>query len=101
MMVSDPALAFDFKLIGQKVQYNQHKHDSVDGFIKQGEECFVILPPVYKVVSLQNNNQSVPNQNTVQKINQNNSNLKSDEPQTNQNSHSFPSIFGSIPINLE
>mmetsp|Transcript_4150 Transcript_4150/g.7029 ORF Transcript_4150/g.7029 Transcript_4150/m.7029 type:complete len:89 (+) Transcript_4150:452-718(+) len=48
MLISDPALCFDFRWIGQKVQFNQHKQDSLDGFIKQGEDCLVILPPVYK-----------------------------------------------------
>lgn len=36
MMISDPPLLFDFRQIGQKVQFNQHKQDSLDGFIKTG-----------------------------------------------------------------
>ena len=48
MHISDPVLSFDLKALGEKVQYNPVKHDSVDGFIKNKEECLIILPPVYK-----------------------------------------------------
>lgn len=49
MMISDPPLLFDVSQIGQKVSFNQHKQDSMDGFIKVGEECLAILPSVYKL----------------------------------------------------
>ena len=48
-MISDPPLLFDFSKLGVKVSFNQHKQDSLDGFIKTGEECFVIVPPLYKL----------------------------------------------------
>jgi hypothetical protein len=48
MVVSDPPIMFDIKRIGEKVQFNQFKYDSMDGFIKAGEECFIILPSVHK-----------------------------------------------------
>ena len=51
MMISDPPLLFDCTAIGHKVAFSQHKQDSLDGFIKAGEECFVILPPVYKLTA--------------------------------------------------
>lgn len=48
-MISDPPLLFDLDAIGKKINFNQHKQESLDGFIKANEECFVILPPVYKL----------------------------------------------------
>ena len=53
MMVSDPPLLLNVDEIGKKVNYNQHKQESMDGFIKTNEDCYVILPSVYK---LNNNN---------------------------------------------
>jgi hypothetical protein len=49
MFISDPPLVFDLKIIGEKVLFNQFKYESLDGFVKQGDECIVILPPVYRV----------------------------------------------------
>ena len=48
MLVSDPPLVFDMKRIGEKVQFNQYKFDSLDGFIKGNDECLIILPAVHK-----------------------------------------------------
>lgn len=48
MLVSDPPIVFDMKRIGEKVQFNQFKYDSMDGFIKSNEECLIILPSVHK-----------------------------------------------------
>ena len=48
LQVSDPPLTCDPKLIGQKVYYNSLKHDPFDGFIKNKEECIIILPGVMK-----------------------------------------------------
>lgn len=50
MMISDPPLLFDFQKIGQKVNFNQYKQESLDGFIKTGEDCLVILPSVHKLI---------------------------------------------------
>lgn len=47
-MISDPPLVFDLKRIGEKVQFNQYKYDSMDGFIKNNEDCFIILPSLHK-----------------------------------------------------
>ena len=56
MMISDPPLLFDTDSIGKKITFNQHKQESLDGFIKSNEDCFVILPPVYRLnTSLENN----------------------------------------------
>lgn len=49
MMISDPPLLMNVEEIGQKVSYNQHKQESMDGFIKTNEDCYVILPSVYKL----------------------------------------------------
>ena len=48
MLVSDPPVVFDLKRIGERVQFNQYKYDSMDGFIKNNEECLIILPSVHK-----------------------------------------------------
>ena len=48
MFVSDPPIVFDIKRIGEKVQFNQYKYDSFDGFIKTNDECLIILPSVHK-----------------------------------------------------
>lgn len=51
MMISDPPIVFDLKRIGEKVQFNQYKFDSLDGFIKTNDECLIILPSVHKYTS--------------------------------------------------
>lgn len=48
MYISDPWLIFDLSTIGQKVSNNPVKMDSMDGFIKNGQESLVILPSVHK-----------------------------------------------------
>ena len=50
MVISDPPICLDLASIGQKVRYNQYKYDSMDGFVKAEEECFIILPSVHKQV---------------------------------------------------
>lgn len=39
---------FDLKRIGEKVQFNQYKYDSMDGFIKNNDDCLIILPSLHK-----------------------------------------------------
>ena len=46
--ISDPPLAVNYKQIGAKINYNPVKHEPLDGFIKNKEECIIILPPIYK-----------------------------------------------------
>jgi hypothetical protein len=48
MYISDPRMVMDLSTIGEKVKFNQMKMDSFDGFIKAGNDCIVILPPVYR-----------------------------------------------------
>jgi hypothetical protein len=49
MFISDPPLAFDMSRIGEKVVFNSTRQESIDGFIKNKQECVVILPPVLKM----------------------------------------------------
>ncbi|CAD8162702.1 unnamed protein product [Paramecium octaurelia] len=46
--ISDPNLQFDIQSIGQRQQFNQCKNDPIDGFIKNKEECIILMPGVYK-----------------------------------------------------
>ena len=46
--ISDPPLNLDFSTIGTIVQFNQAKHDPIDGFIKNKEECIVLMPSLMK-----------------------------------------------------
>lgn len=48
MYICDPWMMFDLSTIGQKVANNPIKMDSMDGFIKNGQESLIILPSVYK-----------------------------------------------------
>jgi len=43
-------MCLDLASIGQKVRYNQYKYDSMDGFVRADEECFIVLPSVHKQV---------------------------------------------------
>jgi hypothetical protein len=42
--ISDPPVQIDIPSIGQKIQFNTIKHESVDGFIKQKHNSIIILP---------------------------------------------------------
>lgn len=55
--ISDPPILIDIASIGQKIQFNTTKHDSVDGFIKNKHECVVILP--YCLRSNMNTNENM------------------------------------------
>jgi len=46
--ISDPPLVSNFKAIGSKVIYNPTKHEPLDGFIKNKDECIVVLPSTHK-----------------------------------------------------
>lgn len=50
MVISDPPMCLDLASIGQKVRYNQYKYDSMDGFVRADDECFIVLPSVHKQV---------------------------------------------------
>ncbi len=57
MQVSDPPLLCDAKSIGTKVHYNALRHDPFDGFIKNKEECIIVLPSLHRAASLQHDKQ--------------------------------------------
>ena len=46
--ISDPPLSMDYTQIGRAVQFNQSKHDPIDGFVKVKEECIILLPALTK-----------------------------------------------------
>lgn len=48
MYISDPWLVFDLSIVGKKAGNNPTRMDSMDGFIKNGQECLIILPSVHK-----------------------------------------------------
>ena len=49
MKISEPEFVFDTKEIGQGDEFNQVRHVSLDGFLKQGQECLIVLPSIHKV----------------------------------------------------
>lgn len=60
LYVSEPELTIDLPQFGQKVQFNAFKHDSIDGFIKQNDECLVVLPQMIKNGELAIKSQVLP-----------------------------------------
>jgi len=46
--ISDPVIISNYKLIGTKVNYNSLEHEPLDGFIKNKEECYILLPSTHK-----------------------------------------------------
>jgi hypothetical protein len=46
--ISDPPIFIDINSLGQRLYFNNSKHESVDGFIKQKHECIIILPSCYR-----------------------------------------------------
>ena len=46
--ISDPTFAFGKDLIGERLLFNSLQHECIDGFLKNKDECIIILPPIYK-----------------------------------------------------
>jgi hypothetical protein len=46
--INDPPVKCGIEMIGQQVEFNSIHHDAIDGFIRPGDPCFVVLPPVVK-----------------------------------------------------
>ena len=42
--VSDPPVASEVCGIGEKVEFNPMKHEAMDGFLRAGDPCYVLLP---------------------------------------------------------
>lgn len=48
MYICDPWLVFDMSALGKQIAFTPSKFDSMDGFIKNGQDSIIILPAVYK-----------------------------------------------------
>ena len=46
--INDPPVKCGVENIGQKVEFNSIHHDAIDGFIRPGDHCIIVLPPVIK-----------------------------------------------------
>lgn len=46
--ICDPVIVLDFNSMGNRIIFNTMKFESMDGFIKQKHECYIILPGFYK-----------------------------------------------------
>ena len=46
--ICDPPVFANYNAIGTKVSYNPIKHEPMDGFIKNKDECIIILPSAHK-----------------------------------------------------
>lgn len=46
--ICDPKIYIDINQIGKSVKYNNTTHEALDGFIKQEQNCTIILPAFYR-----------------------------------------------------
>jgi archaellum component FlaC len=46
--INDPPVRCGIENIGQQVEFNSLHHDAIDGFIRPGDLCVVVLPPAIK-----------------------------------------------------
>jgi hypothetical protein len=46
--ITDPPIKCAVELIGQQIEFNALHHDAIDGFIRPGDRCVIVLPPVVK-----------------------------------------------------
>lgn len=42
--ISDPPVSSEVSRIGDKVEFNPMKHEAMDGFLRAGDPCYVLLP---------------------------------------------------------
>lgn len=42
--VSDPPVCSEISRIGDKVEFNPVKHEALDGFLRAGDPCYILLP---------------------------------------------------------
>lgn len=47
--IHDPPVKCAWENIGQQVEFSSLLHDALDGFIRPGDQCVVIVPPVHKM----------------------------------------------------
>ena len=46
--INDPPIKIITETIGQQVEFNSLHHDAIDGFIRSGDRCILILPSTFK-----------------------------------------------------
>jgi hypothetical protein len=46
--ISDPPVTCDWGSIGEQVEFNPMKHEAMDGFIRAGDLCYILLPSCSK-----------------------------------------------------
>ncbi|CAG9316573.1 unnamed protein product [Blepharisma stoltei] len=46
--ISDPPLTCPWESIGEIIQFNSLLHDAIDGFVRPGDQCYVLLPIIHK-----------------------------------------------------
>lgn len=46
--INDPPVKVVSDVIGQMVEFNSMQHDAIDGFIRPGDRCVILLPPNFK-----------------------------------------------------
>ena len=46
--INDPPIKSSLDCIGLQVEFNSMQHEAIDGFIRPGDRCVVILPPNFK-----------------------------------------------------
>lgn len=46
--INDPPVKCGMENIGLQVEFNSMHHDAIDGFIRPGDLCVIILPPIVK-----------------------------------------------------
>ncbi len=46
--ICDPKIYIDINQMGKSVKYNVTTHEALDGFIKQEQDCIIILPAFYR-----------------------------------------------------
>lgn len=46
--ISDPPVSCDWASVGEQVEFNPMKHEALDGFIRAGDLCHVVLPSCSK-----------------------------------------------------
>ena len=49
MHVSEPQLSFDANEFGMEDEFVNSRHECLDGFLKNKQPCFIILPAVFKI----------------------------------------------------
>ncbi|CAG9331490.1 unnamed protein product [Blepharisma stoltei] len=46
--INDPPVKCGWEQVGQEVEFSSLLHDALDGFIRPGDKCIVVIPPAFK-----------------------------------------------------